>query len=149
MDHSAAIKGRPFWSSRLFSKTEWRLSGATLRAADDERRQAKRNNIADRLTVEAKALADLKIERAAVERERRVVEADLGPVRYPATLMRLRRSGCAPVFHPGRGDTARFGRGSCCCWRRRAANVEHVSADCSVRRSRIKPKRPPPDTEDG
>jgi len=77
-----------------------------LHAADDERRQAKRNSLADRLTAEANALADLKIEKAAVEGERRVVEADLGPVRYPATLMRLRRSGCAPVFHPGGGTAA-------------------------------------------
>jgi hypothetical protein len=38
-----------------------------LRAAEDERRQAKRNSLADRLAVEAKALADLKIEKAAVE----------------------------------------------------------------------------------
>jgi hypothetical protein len=38
-----------------------------LRAKDEERRQAKRNTIADKLTVEAKALADLKIEKAAVE----------------------------------------------------------------------------------
>ena len=56
-----------------------------LHAADDERRQAKRHNLADMLTVEAKALADLKIEKAAVEGERRTVEADLGPVRYLAT----------------------------------------------------------------
>src|SRR5260221_6146963 len=39
------------------------------------------------LTVEAKALADLKIEKAAVEGERRTVEADLGPVKYLATLI--------------------------------------------------------------
>ena len=58
-----------------------------LRAADDERRQAKRTSLADKLTVEAKALADVKIERAAVEGERRMVEADLGPVRYLATLL--------------------------------------------------------------
>jgi hypothetical protein len=58
-----------------------------LRAADDERRQAKRNSLADKLTVEAKALADLKIEKAAVEGERRTVEADVGPVRYLATLL--------------------------------------------------------------
>jgi hypothetical protein len=32
-----------------------------------ERRPAKRNSLADRLAVEAKALADLKIEKAAVE----------------------------------------------------------------------------------
>jgi hypothetical protein len=31
--------------------------------------------------------ADLKIERAAMEGERRAVEADLGPVRYLATLL--------------------------------------------------------------
>jgi hypothetical protein len=58
-----------------------------LRAAEDERRQAKRNSIADKLTVEGKVLADLKIEKAAVENERRAVEADLGPVRYLATLL--------------------------------------------------------------
>ena len=52
-----------------------------LRAAEDERRQAKRNSLADKLTVEANALADLTIEKAAVEGERRTVEADLGPVR--------------------------------------------------------------------
>jgi hypothetical protein len=32
-------------------------------------------------------LADLKIEKATVEGERRTVEADLGPVRYLATLI--------------------------------------------------------------
>jgi hypothetical protein len=58
-----------------------------LRAADDERRQAKRNNLADRVTVEAKSVADLKVEKAAVEGERRTVEADLGPARYLATLI--------------------------------------------------------------
>jgi hypothetical protein len=58
-----------------------------LRAANDERRQAKRNSLADKLTVEAKALADLKIEKAAVEGQRRKVEADLGPVKYLATML--------------------------------------------------------------
>ena len=53
-----------------------------LRAADDERRLAKRNSLTDKLTVEAKALAHLKVEKAAVEGERRTVVADLGPVRY-------------------------------------------------------------------
>ena len=32
---------------------------------DDERRQAKRNSLAEKLTVETKALADLKIEKAS------------------------------------------------------------------------------------
>jgi uncharacterized protein involved in exopolysaccharide biosynthesis len=49
-----------------------------LRAADDERGRAKRNIPADKLTVEAKALADLKVEKAAVEGERRVIEATYG-----------------------------------------------------------------------
>jgi hypothetical protein len=57
-----------------------------LRAADDKRRQAKRNGLADKLTVETKTLADLKIEKAAVVGERRIIEADLGSVKYLATL---------------------------------------------------------------
>src|SRR5262249_22575767 len=60
---------------------------AKLRAADDERRQIKRTSLTDKLAVEAKALADLKIEKAAVEGERRMVEADLGPVKYLAALL--------------------------------------------------------------
>jgi len=66
------------------------LSGSPvsrLGDADDERRQAMRNSLADKLTVEAKGLADLKVEKAAVEGERRKVEADLGPVKYLATLL--------------------------------------------------------------
>jgi hypothetical protein len=62
-------------------------SAAKLRAADDERRQTKRASLANRLTVEAKALADLKIEKAKVDGEKKVAEADLGPVRYLATLL--------------------------------------------------------------
>ncbi len=58
-----------------------------LRAADEERRQTKRTSLADKLTVEAKALADLKIEKARVDGDRRVAETDLGPVRYLATLL--------------------------------------------------------------
>jgi hypothetical protein len=64
------------------------LAAATrLRAADDERRQTKRTSLADKLTVEAKALADLKIDKARVDGDKRVAEADLGPVRYLATLL--------------------------------------------------------------
>jgi hypothetical protein len=63
-------------------------AAAKLRAADDERRQAKRTSLADKLTVEAKALADLKIEKAKIDGERKTAEADLGPLRYFATLIR-------------------------------------------------------------
>jgi hypothetical protein len=62
-------------------------AAAKFRTADDERRQAKRTSLADKLTVEAKALADLKIEKAKVDGDRKVAEADLGPVRYLATLL--------------------------------------------------------------
>jgi hypothetical protein len=69
-------------------KLSWgRGALSKLRTADYERRQAKRNSLADKLTVEAKALADLKSRKAAVEGERRKVEADLGPVKYLATLL--------------------------------------------------------------
>jgi hypothetical protein len=43
---------------------------AKLRAKDDERRQAKRDSLADKLTVEAEVLADLKIEKTSDEGER-------------------------------------------------------------------------------
>jgi hypothetical protein len=62
-------------------------AAAKLRAADDERRQAKRNSLADKLPVEAKVLADLKIEKAAVDGERCTTEAYLGTVRHLATLL--------------------------------------------------------------
>jgi hypothetical protein len=62
---------------------------ADLQAPRRERRTAtgQAHSLADRLAVEAKVLADLKIEKAAVEGERRKVEADLGPVRFLATLV--------------------------------------------------------------
>jgi hypothetical protein len=52
-----------------------------------KRRQARRNSLADKLMVEAKALAGLKVEKAAVEGEWRTAEADLGPVHYLATML--------------------------------------------------------------
>ena len=58
-----------------------------LRAADDEHGRPSATT-SPTSSVEAKILADLKIETAAVEGERRKVEADLGPVRYLATLLR-------------------------------------------------------------
>jgi hypothetical protein len=46
-----------------------------------------RAELAAARVVEAKALAGLQVERAAVDGQRRVVEADLGPVRYLAQLI--------------------------------------------------------------
>jgi len=59
--------------------------------------------------VEAKALADLKIENAAVEGERRTVEADLGPVRYLATLIGA-DNGRSEMVHSRGCAAARSGR---------------------------------------
>src|SRR5258706_12214247 len=71
-------------------------AAAKLRAADDERRQAKRTSLADKLTVEAKALADLKIEKAKVDGDRKVAEADLS-----GNAARRRRPGRPALVHPG------------------------------------------------
>jgi hypothetical protein len=40
-----------------------------------------------RRVAQSVTLADLKVEKAAVDGERRTIEADFGPVRYPATLL--------------------------------------------------------------
>jgi hypothetical protein len=50
-------------------------------------RQAKRTSLAVKLTVEAKAFADMKIEKAKIDGERRTAEGDLRPIRYLATLI--------------------------------------------------------------
>jgi hypothetical protein len=52
-----------------------------------QRRHTKRNSLADKLRAEAKTLVGLTIEKAFEEGERRTVEANLGPVRYLATLI--------------------------------------------------------------
>src|SRR5258706_2719751 len=62
-------------------------AASKLRAADDERRQAKRTSLADKLTVEAKTLPQPELEKAKVDGDRKVAEADLGPIRYLAILL--------------------------------------------------------------
>src|SRR5215468_4660665 len=52
----------------------------------DEQRKARGDLVGQRIR-EAKTLADLKVEKANVDGERRIVEADLGPVKYLATLV--------------------------------------------------------------
>jgi hypothetical protein len=71
----AASTSTPRTAAAINAQTAALAAAAKLRAADDERRQAKRNSLADKLPVEAKVLADLKVEKAAVEGERRTVEA--------------------------------------------------------------------------
>src|SRR6516165_974553 len=52
----------------------------------DQHRKNRADLVATR-TTEAGKLATLKVERAAIDGERKAVEADLGPVRYLATLL--------------------------------------------------------------
>src|SRR6266436_2480572 len=59
---------------------------AAAMALADQQRKVRGELVAQR-TSEAKALAALPVEKAAIDGERRKVEADLGPVRYLATLL--------------------------------------------------------------
>jgi hypothetical protein len=88
-------------STSLFTK---------LRAADDERRQAKRDSLAGKLTIEENALADLKVEKAKFDGDKKVVEADLARSAFWRAAWR-QRPGRAAVVHPYRGAAARPGRG--------------------------------------
>jgi hypothetical protein len=56
-----------------------------MRLADEQRRN--RAGLEASRVHEAKALAALQIEKAGIEGQRKVAEADLGPVRYLATLL--------------------------------------------------------------
>jgi hypothetical protein len=66
--------------------TEKGRTGSAMALADRQRKT--RTDLVAQRTNEAKALATLKVEKATVDGERRKVEADLGPVRYLATLLR-------------------------------------------------------------
>ena len=56
-----------------------------MKVADEQRKA--RADLAGQRIKEAKTLADLKVEKATIDGERKVAEADLGPVKYLATLM--------------------------------------------------------------
>jgi hypothetical protein len=60
-------------------------TGSAMALADQQRKT--RAELAAERVKEGKVLAGLQIEKAAVEGERRKVEADLGPIRYLATLI--------------------------------------------------------------
>jgi hypothetical protein len=55
-------------------------------ALAEQQRKGRADLVVQR-TNEAKELATLKVEKATVDGERRKVEADLGPVKYLATLL--------------------------------------------------------------
>jgi hypothetical protein len=55
-------------------------------ALANQERKTRAELVAQR-TSEAKALAELQVQKASIDGERRMAEADLGPVRYLATLL--------------------------------------------------------------
>jgi hypothetical protein len=55
-------------------------------ALADQQRKTRGDLVAQR-TTETNAMAAVRVEKATADGERRVVEADLGPVRYLATLL--------------------------------------------------------------
>jgi nucleoside-diphosphate-sugar epimerase len=65
--------------------TEKGRASAAMKLADEQRRT--RADLAAQRTYEANVLATLQVEKAAVEGERRKVEADLGSIRHLATLL--------------------------------------------------------------
>src|SRR5258707_4191508 len=60
-------------------------TAAAMALADQQRKT--RTSLVDERRREAQALAGLQVEKATVDGERRTAEADLGPVRYLATLL--------------------------------------------------------------
>jgi hypothetical protein len=60
-------------------------TGSAMALADQQRKT--RGELVAQRTSEAETLATLQVEKAAVDGERRKVEADLGPIKYLATLL--------------------------------------------------------------
>jgi hypothetical protein len=60
-------------------------TGSAMTLADQQRKF--RSDLVAQRTTEAKALAGLQVQKASIEGDRKVAEADLGPVRYLATLL--------------------------------------------------------------
>jgi hypothetical protein len=67
-------------------KTTAKGRGAAAMALADQQRKPRAELVAQR-TAEARTLAGLQVEKAGIEGQRKVAEADLGPVRYLATLL--------------------------------------------------------------
>jgi len=60
-------------------------TGSAMALADQQHKT--RTELATQRTNEARTLAILQVEKASIDGERRTIEADLGPVRYLATLL--------------------------------------------------------------
>jgi len=76
-------------------------AAAAMRILEDQRKA--RADLAGKRATEARALAVLQVEKASIEGERAKVAADLGPVRYLATLLgSTDEEPCAGSFSPWR-----------------------------------------------
>jgi hypothetical protein len=71
--------------SAVEKSTEKGRTGSAMALADQQRKT--RTDLVAQHTNEAKELATLKVEKATADGERAKVEADLGPVKYLATLL--------------------------------------------------------------
>jgi hypothetical protein len=60
-------------------------TASAMRIADDQRRT--RVDLVTQRTAAAKAVVALQVEKAAVDGQRQIAQADLGPVRYLAALI--------------------------------------------------------------
>jgi hypothetical protein len=84
-------------------------TGSAMQLADRQRKS--RAELVSQRTTEAKALAGLQVEKAGIEGQRRIVEVDLGPVKYLATLLSA-DSETALRWFMLVGAVARSGRGA-------------------------------------
>jgi hypothetical protein len=71
--------------SAVEKATDRGRSAVAMKLADDQRKA--RADLAGQRIKGAKTLADLKVEKATIDGEGKVAEAELGPVRYLATLI--------------------------------------------------------------
>jgi hypothetical protein len=76
----------------------------------DEQRARRAELVVER-TDAAKALAEVQLQKAAVDGERKAVEADLGPVRYLATVIGTRDDENDVLVYPRGGVAAGSGGG--------------------------------------
>jgi hypothetical protein len=95
-------------SSAINAQTAAVAATAKLRAADDQRRQAKRTSLADKLTTEAKTLAELRVDKAKIDEDLRC-GSGAGPV--PVDAIRRRQRDDIEVVRLNRGGASGPERG--------------------------------------
>ena len=79
--------GTPRTAAAIAAPSVALAAAANLRDQEDWRRQAKRAELADKLTQGPTPLAALNVEKAKADVAQKIAEADLGPVKHLATLI--------------------------------------------------------------